>query len=196
MNQLEILPTQFSHFAYRGAAVGTLFMTGFGAVWLFLGLAALGRAPDWLYAVLTGAPIAMIWASVVRLRKPGPPINEETRVITKRIRRQFGIVNAVQWTVIGVGIAVLSQYHHQDLIVPFIVVVVALHFLPLARIFRQPIYYHGCVLLLVWVLVCYWMSFSRKVLPSAIAIGTGGILWVIGAGSLVATRKLKVALKA
>lgn len=164
-------------------------MTGFGAVWLFLGLAALGRAPNWLYAVLAGALIAMIWASLVRLRTPAPPISEETRVATKRIRRQFGMVNAVQWTVIGVGTALLSQYHHQDLIVPFIVVVVALHFLPLARIFRQAIYYRGCVLLLVWVLVCYRMSFSQEVLSSAIAIGTGGILWVIGAERLVATRK-------
>lgn len=192
MNQLEILPAHFSQFEYRGAAIGTLFMTGFGTAWLLLGLAALGKTHYWLFAVLAIAPVAMIWASVVRLRTTPAPTSGETKAITRRIRRQFGIVNAVQWTGIGVGIAVLRLYRRQDLIVPFIVVIVALHFLLLARIFRLPVYHYSCVLLLAWVLACHWLQFSREVLPSALAIGTGGILWAIGARRLLATRKLRV----
>lgn len=192
VNQPETLRRHFSQFAYRAAATGTLVLALFGAAWLFIGLAALGNTPYWLYLALAMAPVAMIWASVVRLRRPAPPMSEETKAISKRIRRQFGIVNAVQWTGIGVGIAILSQYGRQDLIVPFIVVVVALHFLPLARIFREPMYYYSSFVLLAWVLGCYWLPFSRQVLPPVIAIGTGGILWVIGAARLVATRKLKI----
>jgi hypothetical protein len=175
-----------SSFAYRGAATGALFMAGFGSIWFFLALVALTQRFYWWYLLPAIAPALLVWVSIRRLRTPRPPLSTEQLLVAKKIRRQFGIVNAIQWTAVGILVAILSGRGRQDLIVPAIVVVVALHFIPLAVIFRAPTHHVTCALLLGWVVACYGLRFaSADVRSAAIAIGTGTILWTAGAIGLL-----------
>jgi len=177
---------QLSGFAYRGAATGALFMAGFGSVWFFLALAALTQRFYWWYLLPAIAPALLVWVSIRRLRNPSPQVSTEQLLVAKKIRLQFGIVNAIQWTAVGILVAILSGRGRQDLIVPAIVVVVALHFIPLAVIFHAPTHYLTCILLLGWVVACYGLRFaSAHVRSAGIAIGTGAILWIAGAIGLL-----------
>ena len=177
---------ELSDFAYRGAATGALFMAGFGSVWFFLALAVLTQRFYWWYLLPAIAPALLVWVSIRHLRTPKPSVSAEQLLVAKKIRLQFGIVNAIQWTAVGILIAILNSRGRQDLIVPAIVIVVALHFIPLAVIFRAPTHYLICILLLGWVVACYGLRFASTDLRSAgIAIGTGTILWITGAIGLL-----------
>jgi len=181
----------FRRAAARGAAIGTLFLAFFGSAWLFIGLASLPRQLPWLYAVLALPPLCLLGAAVGRLRVTSGKAPEEYRGIKKRIGRQLGIVNAVQWTAIIIIAAVLSKTGRGALIVPAIVAVVALHFIPLARVFRDSLFYWVCPAMILWVVLCYQFSVSSTdIRLSAMAIGTGAILWTTSALDLWKSRQL------
>ena len=80
--------------------------------------------------------------------------------------------------------------HREDLIVPGIVVIVALHFIPLARLFRRPIYHWLCAVMIAWVAACCGLRFSSgDARMATMAIGTGLILWLSASVVLFQTRK-------
>ena len=108
--------------SYRGAAIGALFLAGFGAAWVFLAVASLpgsflrfhavagkptltisafSRHGAWLYVALAIPPLVLLWRAIDRLRHASGEVPPEFKPLSRRIGRQFGIVNAVQWTAIG-----------------------------------------------------------------------------------------------
>ena len=59
----------------------------------------------------------------------------------RRIMRRFGMIFAAECVAIAVVSAVCARTHHWRFIVPLAIVLVGLHFLPLAKLFRVPRYY-------------------------------------------------------
>lgn len=110
----------------------------------------------------------------------------------------FWLVIAIECGVIGAVNVALTRAHHTEWIMPWIALVVGLHFLPLARINHNPLWYITgialCTLVVTTVLV--WpAAASLRVFGSAptnrwhfiIAAGCAVIFWLTSATSALLT---------
>jgi len=118
-----------------------------GPVWLLWGASFLGaRASIWLVVVGVLACTILAWniASFRYVRRRQPPVTDINRP------RSFGwpyrIVVIVEVLLAGGGVSLASAHHRPDLIPIVVAIVVGLHFLPLAKIFKIPsVYFLGIV---------------------------------------------------
>jgi len=171
--------------ALRGRATGVLFLSGFGALWFLLGLAASQRL-SLPTACALAAGLAALVAGAVLLRRrsaalPPSTLDPEEQ---RRAGRTFGRVNAVQWAAIVLIAVVLGRLHLDAYTPAAVTVVVGLHFFPLARLFRSPQHHVTGAALVLWGAVCLLLV-PRDVLQSTSAFGTGAILWTAAAVTLV-----------
>ena len=171
--------------ALRGRATGVLFLSGFGALCLLLGLAA----REWLTVGTAGALAAALGAFVagalaLRRRSAALPPSTVDPEEQRRAGRTFGRVNAVQWAAIIVIAVVLGRLHLDAYTPAAVTVVVGLHFFPLARLFRSSQHHVTGAALMVWGLGCLLLV-PRDVLQSTTGFGTGTILWTAAAVTLV-----------
>ena len=171
--------------ALRGRATGVLFLSGFGALWFLLGLAASQRLSLPTACALAAGLVALVAGTVLLRRRSAalPPTRldpEEQR----RAGRTFGRVNAAQWAAIVLIAVVLGRLHLDAYTPAAVTVVVGLHFFPLARLFRSPQHHVTGAALVLWGAVCLLLV-PRDVLQSTSAFGTGAILWTAAAVTLV-----------
>jgi hypothetical protein len=138
--------TSASYFRQRniGLAGGSLWLIAVGtafAAWSLL-TAQSPRATE-LLAVISAVAIglALFGIAMVRgaLQLSGAAVARPAE--GRRIRRQFGMIVAIE----GIACAAVSimcvAEHHWRFIVPLTLIVVGLHFLPLANLFAVPRYY-------------------------------------------------------
>lgn len=72
----------------------------------------------------------------------------------KRYSRTFGLVFGVEMATIAFGSLLLNRSHHPELLLPFVSIVVGVHFFPLARLFDVRLYYvTGALLVLTGVTI-------------------------------------------
>ena len=88
-------------------------------------------------AVLILFGVAMIHGV---LQLPFVPSTSEGRKIGRKIGRRFWMIFAVEGGAIAVVSVVCSDTHHGRFIVPLVLIIVGLHFLPLAKLFGVPRY--------------------------------------------------------
>lgn len=168
-----------------GRAVGAMFFAVFGGVWLLVGC----QLADWhgwlsVAVVLTIALIMVLTAvSVVRKRRDAMRAFRQTAE-GRRMRRQFRAINVVQWVLVISAVYLLYRFKLDAWTAPAIMLIVGLHFLPLARVFRQPAHYLTGVILVVTALVYPILSPGGPVSPIGCLIA-GIILWL---GALWALR--------
>jgi hypothetical protein len=127
-----------------GMAGAAIWLVAISTVFTVLALTMIGASVGRL--VLASVVIAtiaylVIGVGVIRaiLRSPGgvPPRTAEDRVM---LRRFVPVVVAEVFAIMVVnGICAVTQ--HLELLVPLDLLIVGIHFLPLARIFRVPRYY-------------------------------------------------------
>jgi len=68
------------------------------------------------------------------------------------------------------------QLHRADLATNWCAMIVGLHFLPLAKIFRAPHLIFRGISITVWCVFC-WAFFRSNVLVISTSLGTGVLLW-------------------
>jgi hypothetical protein len=126
----------------KGGARGALICFFFGSVWMFLAVVFSGRtAPAWFGIVGVIAAILISWA-LIRVRAARHLVSPERDLHHWRsFRKLFWIDSGVEWLSAAVAVNVLAHYHRLDLIPQVLGGIIGLHFLPLARIFRLPLYY-------------------------------------------------------
>jgi len=163
-----------------GRAIGALFFTGFGALWLLLSLYArqtlsLGTG----LGVLLGA-VALGWSAVHLLRQarrfPRLPDNPA-------MGRAFAWVNGVQWIAVSVVAFSFAKLHIDAYVMSAITAIVGLHMFPLARLFRYPLHHATGALLVAWA-AASTLLLPADQLQGATALGTGLILWLSAAVTL------------
>lgn len=158
-------------------ALGAAFLSLFGAIWL--------AAASYSYAgtslpMLAGIAIVSLsktaWAIITFRSRRRDFSGASDSAAGKRVRRGFAIVNIVQWSSIGIAVLLLASTDHAAWIMPCIILVTGLHFLPLAKLFR----YHGYRLTaaaLVSVALLYMLFGGKGDSVALSLLATGAILW-------------------
>ena len=132
-----------------GLAIGAMFFALFGALWLLNAYQLAheqGRIPVALGLAVTLLLCLAAWR-VLRTRRSALRTVRDTPQ-AQRMRRHFRTINTLQWIVVAAVVLVLRRFHLEAWIAPAIMLIVGLHFLPLARVFRyRPHVLTGAVLI-------------------------------------------------
>lgn len=174
-------------------AGAALWLIAISAAFTILSLAMIGtsQARIALVAVSVAAVAFLaIGVGVIRalVRSPGPvpPRAQEHRVMMRRFT--FIVVGEVVAIMVANAICAVTQ--HVDAIVPVDVLIVGIHFLPLAWLFRVPRYYAmGALFTVVNILVLVLVPASKQIGAAAAwfvlpALGCTPVAWGTAAFNL------------
>ncbi len=171
-----------------GRAIGSLFFTGFGGIWLILALYAREAiTPLSMAAVAAGLGVlfpACFWLFRQARRFPS---REEDPTVARTFRR----INTAQWIAVGVVAFGFGRLHLEVYIVSAITAIVGLHLFPLARLFRYPVHYATAIALVLWAGISL-LAAPLDRLQGVTAMGTGLLLWLSAATTLaLAARRVR-----
>jgi hypothetical protein len=144
----------------RGLAIGALVLTLFGAAWAVAPAGAVGSTPlthALAYAAIGLVAIGLVLgcASLFRLAQrllvdTSPEGVARGRAVGKRLGIGFGIVFGSEAAIIALSASLLSANQLDDYILPVIVLIIGLHFIPLAWLFQVwPYYVTGVLISLI-----------------------------------------------
>jgi len=121
---------------------GALICGFFGAVWMFEALYFGGIAtPVWL-TVIGLLTVAVVAWPAIRLRSlAGVPHSAGDRERWAAVAVPYWINFAIEWLLCIAAANWLALHHRYALIPQCLGVIIGLHFLPLARMFKSPLYY-------------------------------------------------------
>jgi hypothetical protein len=165
-----------------GIAIGNLFLACFGMAWIVLGLAAERKINPLVLALLSVFPVAIVISSVYIMRRTHGSLDrsQANRIEQKKINRRFALVNFLQWSLIFAAVFGLPRLGLTRWIVPAIILIVGIHFFPLANLFKAHMHYVVGAIAVAWAII-YPLLFSAGKGDSIGAIGMGVILWVSAA---------------
>ncbi|MGO9269458.1 MAG: hypothetical protein ACLQOO_04235 [Terriglobia bacterium] len=178
--------------AVISAGRGALIVALFGAGWLGWGLGQaraftgfVGPGFGFVELLLLACSIYVIRKGRL-LRKQYPPMPACTR---QAIRKSFLLV--VFMEVVGLLLVwiLANRLHRPDLATDWCAMVVGLHFLPLAKIFRALHLGVIGILMTFWCILC-WSLFRSNALVISVTVGTGILLWVASVSALFRARKI------
>jgi hypothetical protein len=159
-------------------ALGGIFLSLFGATWLCGASYAYAGPDPALPAAISVIALAMTaWAvAIFRARRRSFTATGDAAA-SRRVRKGFRVVNAVQWSSIGLAVLLLNLTGHVAWILPAVILVVGLHFFPLARLFGYRAYNLTAAALVV--VACAALLSGGAVNGVALTLlATGAILWL------------------
>jgi hypothetical protein len=152
--------------AVLGAGRGALVPAMFGSGWLGWGLGE-AKAFNGFVAPTFGFTALILFASsiyVIRtgrlLRKKYPAALTSTQRTT---RKRFLLIVLIEFLAIAMLSILANRLHRADLATDWCAMIVGLHFLPLAKIFRAPHFGIIGVLMTLWCALC-WALFRSNAL--------------------------------
>jgi hypothetical protein len=167
-------------------------MAIFGMLWMGWGLAVGNLFTLSVMLTFYAAFLALLATAILTIRKgmalrkihplaPGPE--------GARIARRFKIISALEAMGIVLVLIVEGALHRPDLLAVWMGLVVGLHFLPLAKLFRFSAYYYtGAAIIACDVLS--WTLLRSSVITVFAALGTGIALWATVVYALFGSRQL------
>jgi hypothetical protein len=174
--------------AQASRAIGAMFFSVFGGLWLALWAHDVFVSPLIAYALIGIATVGIL-LMVLRVYKFHAPALKAELQSPKRRRqaRGFQIVNTVQWVLLSVVAIVLSNMGLALWIIPAAVFIIGAHFLPLAKLFDYPPHYVTGVAMML-LAAAYPLLASNGASSSIGCLGAGLILWSSAAWSIRRTR--------
>jgi hypothetical protein len=178
-----------------GLSIGTLWLITAASASVLYAIIATTRARMPLIAVLviTGTLLAVSICYVMKATKlPGVPPSMQGR----RIRQQFALIVVLEGVAIALVSTGCSLTGHFSWLVPLVLIIVGIHFMPLAKLFGVPRYmtlgWLFCIvsiltLLLVPAHAHVGAVFTRLVYS---ALGCAASAWLISVGNLLELRRL------
>jgi len=167
-------------------AIGAMFYFAFGGAWLeYYAFQVAGKSPVVIVAIAL-ATAALLFAAYRRYKQHQPalaavaPSPEQ-----KRAARVFNIVNAGQWVVILIAGNVLVNLGLSSWVIPCVILIVGVHFLPLGYVFANPPHYITGVALIVLSVAYPLLATDGPASPIG-CLGAGLILWVSALWSVTA----------
>lgn len=168
--------------AMTGMAYGAIIMGFFGCLWLFWALASMNvHTPLVIPAVLAfaasvGIPAAGLLRNGVLASKLAAPLTPQQERQQSRMGRIFGLIFAAEGVLIFVAVNVLNNFGLGGYAISAVAAIVGLHFLPLARLFRRPLYYASGTAMTAAALASLAIPVSIRI--SALASTMSLIVWL------------------
>jgi hypothetical protein len=164
-----------------GSALGQMFFAGFGTLWM-MAWCLQRHGVDWSLLALiliAGASLFLrAWCdfrAFARLvERNGDTATAEAEQSRKRI---FRWINATQWLTLLAANFGLNAWGHPEWVTPVGILIVGVHLLPLARLFRAPRHNVTGLALIAVALAYPWMVHDGSHY-SAGDFATGAILWL------------------
>lgn len=183
-----------------GLTSGSLVLICFGTLWAGLSLQGLRDWGLWTVIVIAGVvTVALLVPGLTTLRAARSlhqaKVTPEEQALGKKIAGRFGIVFGVECTAIAAANVLLILFNHPEFIAPVMVLIVGLHFLPLAFLFQVRIYsLVGAVLSLLGGGALLALLFdltlgSLYTWSVIVGLSTAGILWLTSLYILVRARR-------
>jgi hypothetical protein len=167
--------------ALIGLTTGGAFMFGFGIVWLLIGLFRGNPLPIWVKLALLFAG-SVLGASLLGLARramgaPQSALSAPQIEINREIARHFYLIFGAELAAIFVAVIVLSLLKHPDYILCGVALIVAVHFFPLAALFKAPFYY-GTALAGTAIGLGGFFIERPELRQRMVALSFGVLLWV------------------
>ncbi len=173
------MDSSFQAEAVIGAGRGALIGAAFGAGWIGWGLSS-AKAFNALVGPAFGSTALIFLAGSIyflrkgrQLRKQHPAADASAR---KPILKRFLLIVLLEIVAIALAAIMANRLHRPDLATDWCAMIVGIHFLPLARIFRAPQLNILGSLMVLWCLLC-WALFQPGTIAVAASLGTGALLW-------------------
>lgn len=170
--------------ALAGRGIGAMFFAIFGAIWMAIWSQ---RAFGWRWAIL--APIAAVAVAIFAFARRQYERNKSAHAAEadspqqKKAGRIFKIVNITQWVAILIVGNVLANVGLTDWVLPSAMLIVGIHFFPLANAFgNTQLNYTGGVMVLL--AIGYPFVAPGGAANPVGCLGAGLILWISAIASL------------
>jgi hypothetical protein len=176
-----------------GRILGAGVLTFFGAIWYVLTILSIASRSNILLWSLPGAiVVAGLAVAAFRLaRSAGAGFSSfgEAKAERARIRRVFGIVNAIQWLLIVAAIVLANVLSIPERIAAMIEIIVGVHFIPLGALFAARLYYATAAAMVLAGIASFMLQGGAA---EAFAAGSAAlILWVTAACVLAIVYRLR-----
>ena len=163
----------------RGRAVGAIVCAGFGAYALYWWTQAAipGEQRPWFGAIAAATAILVVWAIAnLASMRHAPRVALDKRLV-RFYRIGYGLIVAIEGAAISVGGPILDHFHRPELYGQWVGAVVGLHFFPLGKLFKLPLYYGtgAAISLAAFGSLLISPSPLRSVISAG---GTGLALWI------------------
>lgn len=171
-----------------GLSIAAIIMDTFGFAWLCWGYSmsplltdsrSAGVLPWAIWIVLYVVFLTLLSLALIALRRAHRRMraaDTDSRYFHDHFRKQFRLISILEVVGIGVVLFLALYFHRIDLLAAGISVVVGLHFLPLARLFRSPAYYVTGIAIVLCGLLSMTFLHGNDITFFAGA-GTGLVLW-------------------
>jgi len=165
----------------KGRMRGALICGFFGAAWmyeaLFFGNIATPICKVAI-SILTGTLVA--WPVLRLCAYRHLAVSATDRAFWDSIAKPYWINFSIEWVLCFIAPMWLSYYQRYDLIPHFLGVIIGLHFLPLGKLFKQPLYYWTGAIMVVGVLTT--LAIPAGYARNIAACGIDGLaLWATAA---------------
>jgi hypothetical protein len=170
----------------KGSARGALICAFFGSAWMYWAVVFSGnRSPVW-FSMVTLPAVALIAWALLRVRTVRDlPSSAAELEHSRAFRKFFWVDVGIEWGLIGVAVFALARVGRGDLIPQALGVIIGLHFLPLVKIFRAPIFYWTGGIMVVAALGSLLMHRGYRNVFACAAVGL--TLWVTSVAVLCRT---------
>jgi hypothetical protein len=171
-----------------GPAIGQMFFAGFGTLWMMgwcwhqhgADLATLS-----LISLAGGSIFLWAWCDF-QAGKASNDIPMERSIVDAR-RRVFRRVNITQWVTIVAANVGLNAVGRGEWIAPAVILIVGVHFIPLARLFHARRHYVTGAALIAVAFMYPWLA-QRDPSFATGECATGSILWISAIFGLLRAR--------
>jgi hypothetical protein len=178
--------------ALISAGRGALIVAMFGAGWFGWGLGDaktfngfIGPTFGFRALFLLGCSIYVIQKGRL-LRKKYPAVGASPR---QTILNWFLLVVLMEILAISLVSILANRLHRADLATDWCALIVGLHFLPLAKIFRAHNLSVLGILMMLWCALC-WAVFRSNTIAISASLGTGILLWGTCVSALFRARRI------
>jgi hypothetical protein len=156
-----------------------------GGAWLVIGIFNGYGAFLMALMPIVAVTVLLFFIALRKFRKNrGAHAAEENFPESKGAEQIFNVVNSIQWSLVFVASIFLLIFRHPEWIIPSIILIVGIHFFPLAVAFKVPRHYATGTAMTLLAIFYPLMSSAGPTSPVG-CLGAGIILWVSAVAALV-----------
>jgi len=157
-------------------AFGAMIFAVFGSLWLAVWVWFSQPDQWWRYLLVAAGGVGLLAAALrIYRRNRAADSSKSESEAERRASRLFNLINIGQWVVILIGVNVLDNTGLGAWDIPFIILVIGAHFLPLAHLFNRPTHYVTGMAMVLYAVAYPFIAHDPR--STVGPLGAGLILW-------------------